>query len=110
MSAATGSGSSSVRRSAVPVRPIVTGLAFPESPRWHDGRLWISDMAGHEILQFSAAGERLVAIFTAFQPSGLGWLPDNSLIVVAMHERAVMRFDGESFAVHADLAGVLSAE
>src|SRR3954451_67167 len=108
MSAATGSGSSSVRRSAV--RPVVTGLAFPESPRWHDGRLWISDMAGHEILQFSAAGERLVAIPTPFQPSGLGWLPDNSLIVVAMHERAVMRVDGESCAVHADLAGGLSAE
>jgi hypothetical protein len=22
---------------------LISGLAFPESPRWHDGRLWVSD-------------------------------------------------------------------
>jgi hypothetical protein len=25
------------------LRTLVTGLAFGESPRWHDGRLWLCD-------------------------------------------------------------------
>ena len=27
--------------------PILTGLAFPESPRWHDDRLWLADWGAH---------------------------------------------------------------
>ena len=23
--------------------PVLDGLTFPEAPRWHDGRLWLSD-------------------------------------------------------------------
>lgn len=99
-----------MRPAAVAGRPIVTGLAFPESPRWHDGRLWVSDMAAREISTFTSAGERVTATPTPFRPSGLGWLPDDSLLVVAMHERAVMRFDGNEFVLHADLTDVLSAD
>ena len=28
---------------------ITTGLAMGESPRWHDGRLWVSDWGAQEI-------------------------------------------------------------
>src|SRR6266511_1272981 len=92
------------------LRTLMTGLAFPESPRWHDDRLWVSDMAAREILAFTSAAERVMATPTPFRPSGLGWLPDNSRLVVAMHERAVMRFDGSEFVLHANLADVLSAD
>ena len=26
-----------------------TGLVFPESPRWHDDRLWLADGGAHEL-------------------------------------------------------------
>ena len=29
---------------------LLTELAFPESPRWHDGRLWVSDWGAGEVV------------------------------------------------------------
>ncbi len=38
------------------------------------------------------------------QPSGLGWMPDGSLLVVSMRDRRILRWDGSSTTVHADVA------
>ena len=35
-----------------------TGLRMGESPRWHDGRLWVCDWVAGEVLAFDAAGAR----------------------------------------------------
>jgi sugar lactone lactonase YvrE len=42
------------------------------------------------------------------QPSGLGWLPDGRLLLVAMHRRQVLRRDPGGLALHADLSGIAS--
>lgn len=40
----------------------------------------------------------------AGQPSGLGWMPDGSLLVVSMRDHRVLRWDGEGEpALHADV-------
>ena len=31
------------------LRPLLEGLVFPEGPRWHDGKLWFSDMHAHQV-------------------------------------------------------------
>jgi sugar lactone lactonase YvrE len=31
-------------------RVLLDGLAMPESPRWHDGRLWFSNWGADEIV------------------------------------------------------------
>ncbi len=40
------------------------------------------------------------------QPSGLGWLPDGSLLISSMTRRSVMRYDGSDLTVHADLSSL----
>lgn len=35
---------------------LVEGLAFPESPRWHDGRLWFSDMHACQVMSVTDEG------------------------------------------------------
>jgi sugar lactone lactonase YvrE len=81
------------------------GLYFGEGPRWHDGRLWYSDFFDHAVHAFAPGGadERVVEV--AAQPSGLGWMPDGSLLIVSMIDRRVLRLgtDG-SLSEHADLA------
>jgi sugar lactone lactonase YvrE len=81
-----------------------SGLHFGEAPRWHDGRLWYSDFYDHAVHACTLDGddERLVEV--PGQPSGLGWLPDGTLIVSSMTDRAVMRHDGAALTVHADLS------
>ena len=37
---------------------ILTGLAFPEGPRWRGGQLWFSDMHAHEVIAMTPDGQR----------------------------------------------------
>lgn len=84
---------------------LLDGLAFPEGPRWHEGRLWFSDMHGHVVVALDpATGEAETIVEVPRCPSGLGWMPDGTLLVVSMEDRSVLRFDGSSLSLHADLS------
>jgi sugar lactone lactonase YvrE len=64
-------------------RIVLEDLVFGESPRWHDGRLWLCDWGAHEILAVDLDGTReLVAELPSF-PFSIDWLPDGRLVVVA---------------------------
>ena len=82
---------------------LLDGLAFAEGPRWHDGRLWFSDMHAGRIVAVDAEG-RSEVIAEIASPSGLGWLPDGRLLVVSMADRRVLRQDPEGFVLHGDLS------
>jgi sugar lactone lactonase YvrE len=87
------------------------GLDFGEGPRWHNGRLWVSDFFRHEILSFTPTGDRRVERVLDDQPSGLGWLPSGELLVVAMTSRQVRRIDADgSEKLHADLAHIAAGD
>ena len=82
----------------MPSRTLVDGGTFFEGPRWHDGRWWVSDFYRHLVLSFAEDGSDLREELTVDgQPSGLGWLPDGSLVVVSMLDRRLLRRspDGE---------------
>jgi sugar lactone lactonase YvrE len=86
------------------LRPFVSGLAFPEAPRWHDGALWFSDFYLQRVQRADANGEVRTVVELDDQPSGLGWLPDGTLLVVAMKQRRLLRLEGGALRLHADLA------
>ncbi len=89
--------------------PLAAGLAFPEGPRWHQGALWCSDIADGKVLRISDQGEVSVVAEGLRRPSGLGWLPDGRLLVVAGELRQLLRREGDAWGVHADLSGMVSA-
>ena len=83
------------------------GLDFGEGPRWHDGRLWVSDFYAHRVRSFGPTGDPAVEVELDDQPSGLGWLPSGDLLVVAMTSRQVRRVDaGGTVHLHADLSAI----
>lgn len=86
---------------------LTDGLYFGEGPRWHAGRLWFSDFYAHRVCSISLAGDLRTEFEIDDQPSGLGWMPDGSLLVVSMKKRQVLRRwpDGR-ITLHADLGGV----
>jgi sugar lactone lactonase YvrE len=86
------------------LRTLVEGGAYFEGPRWHDGRWWVSDFYRHGVFAITPDGESEQVLEVAGQPSGLGWMPDGSLLVVSMHDHTLLRraADGE-VSVHADL-------
>jgi sugar lactone lactonase YvrE len=83
------------------------GLDFGEGPRWHDGRLWLSDFYRHHVLSLGPSGDARVEVELDDQPSGLGWLPSGELLVVAMRSRQVRRVAADgAVQVHADLSPI----
>lgn len=84
---------------------LLDGLAYVESPRWHEGRLWFAHWGTGEIVAVDLDGHSEV---TAHGPSGLGWtidwLPDGRLLVTG--KELLRREPDGSMVRHADLSGI----
>jgi sugar lactone lactonase YvrE len=87
---------------------VVSGFAFLEAPRWHEGRIWFSDFYTRQVCSAREDGSELrVEAEVAQQPAGLGWLPDGRLMVVSMRDRTLLRREPDGTLVtHADLSRV----
>ena len=84
---------------------LLEGGAFFEAPRWHDGRWWVSDFFRHRVISVGPGGDERHELDVTGRPSGLGWLPDGSLLVVSMLDQTILRHTpGGGVSVHADLA------
>jgi sugar lactone lactonase YvrE len=88
-------------------RVLCHDISFGESPRWRRGRLWFSDFYVHAVKSISLAGDLRTEVEIDDQPSGLGWMPDGSLLIVSMIKRQVLRRSVEGkLGVHADLSRI----
>lgn len=74
------------------VEVLLGGGTFFEAPRWHGGRWWVSDFYRHVVLSVEPDGRDVrEEVVVDAQPSGLGWAPDGSLLVVSMLDQRVLR-------------------
>lgn len=84
---------------------LIDGGHFFEGPRWRDGRWWVSDFYAHRVYSITPDGTATVELEVAAQPSGLGWMPDGSLLVVSMLDHKVLRRHPDGTVTeHADIA------
>jgi sugar lactone lactonase YvrE len=88
-------------------RELTGGIYFGEGPRWREGRLWFSDFYAHAVKSVSLAGDLRTEFEIDDRPSGLGWRPDGSMLIVSMTRRQVLRrtADGK-IGLHADLGHI----
>jgi sugar lactone lactonase YvrE len=92
--------------SPIKAEVLAEGLRFAEGPRWHDGRLWLSDQFDRAVKTVTLDGAVETVVEVPAQPSGLGWLPDGRLLVVSMTDQKLMRLERDGLVVHADLSPV----
>ena len=83
-------------------RVLLDGLAMPESPRWHNGRLWFSNWGADEIVAVDLNGNSEVV---CPGPAGAGWavnwLPDDRMLITGSE---LIRVEPDGTRVrHADL-------
>jgi sugar lactone lactonase YvrE len=62
---------------------LLNGLGIPESPRWHDSRLWFCNWIDQQVVAVSPDGHAEVAPARGNRPMGysIDWLPDGRLLV-----------------------------
>jgi sugar lactone lactonase YvrE len=89
------------------LQTLMNGLAFGESPRWREDRLWLSDMGAGEVVAVDLAGNSEVIARVPAMPMGIGWLPDGRLLIVSSRDGLLLRREAEGPLVpHADLNGL----
>jgi sugar lactone lactonase YvrE len=96
------------KESSVPeLRTLMTGLVFPESPRWHDDRLWFSDWGAHEVIALDLEGKSEVIVSVPSFPMCIDSLPDGRLLIVSANEGLLLRREPDGTLVtYADLTGL----
>lgn len=67
------------------------GLVFPECPRWHDDSLWFSDCHDSKVINMAPDGRVLGAFDVPGGPSGIGWLPDGTMLIVSIDGLCIYR-------------------
>ena len=91
---------------------LVDGLYFPEGPRWRavpggEGRLWFSDVLGGEVMRVDLAGRLETIAAVPGWPSGLGWRPDGTLLVVSVQQGRLLAVGpGGSLTLAGDMKAV----
>jgi len=88
------------------VELLLDGLAFGESPRWHDERLWFSNWGTGEVLAVDADGksELMASVPPETLPFSIDWLPDGRLLIVA--GTRLLLADGTEYADLSALADI----
>lgn len=88
----------------LPTSVLAGGFAYGEGPRWHDGRLWFADVHGGAVMTLGEDGVFDVAVQTE-HPSGLGLLPDGTLVISTLFDPMVRRVGPDGVSDLHDLSG-----
>ena len=83
---------------------LFSGGIFFEGPRWHEGCWWVSDFYGHDVRRISPNGKAETVVEVESQPSGLGWLPDGSMVISSMLDQRILRFTDGQLSTLADVS------
>ncbi len=87
------------------------GLAWPESPRWRDGELFISDVHNFRLVKVLPDGRVETICAVEGRPAGMDFAADGTLLLATGIGRELLRIDPQTGAQKrvAELAGVAKA-
>ena len=93
-------------------RVLMEGVAFGESPRWHDGRLWFSDWGAQEVVAVDEHGNSELIVRVDFQafPMCIDFAADGGLLVVAGRDGRMFRRESDGSLARYSNLGDLSAD
>jgi sugar lactone lactonase YvrE len=76
-------------------RKLLDGIKFAESPRWHAGRLWFSDVHDYAVKRVDLDGRVARVADVPGRPAGMGFLPDGRLLLATALDRKLVTVDTE---------------
>ena len=88
------------------LKTLMDGLTFGEGPRWYEDKFYFSDFYSHKVYTLDLEGNYEVIVEVPNQPSGLGWMPDGTMLIVSMKDRKLLSFKDNALEERADLSGL----
>ncbi len=85
------------------LKTLMDGLTFGEGPRWHNNKFYFSDFYSHRVYTLDLEGNYEIIVEVPNQPSGLGWMPDDTMLIVSMKDRKLLAFKDNALEERADL-------
>ena len=85
------------------LKTLMDGLTFGEGPRWHNNKFYFSDFYSHRVYTLDLEGNYEIILEVPNQPSGLGWMPDGTMLIVSMKDRKLLAFKDNTLEERADL-------
>ena len=92
----------------ITTQTLAEGFKFLEGPRWHKDRIWMSDVVGRKVFTLDLLGKVDEVVAVPGMPSGLGFLPDGTPLVVSMEDRCLFRLEGGKLVRHAALHSLVT--
>ena len=88
------------------LKTLMDGLTFGEGPRWYRNKFYFSDFYSHKVYALDLNGNHEVIVEVPNQPSGLGWMPDGTMLIISMKDRKLLSFKDNVLEEIADLSGL----
>ena len=85
---------------------LMEGLTFGEGPRCYEGKFYFSDFYSHKVFSLDMNGNYELIVEVQGQPSGLGWMPDGTMLIVSMKDRKLLGFHNNKLSEVADLSNL----
>jgi sugar lactone lactonase YvrE len=93
------------------MRTLISGLGLLESPRWHEGRLWVADWTAGLIRAIDQSGAVQIVLEHRSLPMCFDFLPDvpadQGLVLTSSSHQALLRLSADgTLTRYADLSGL----
>ncbi len=85
-------------------RVLVDDLVFPEGLCWHDGELWFSDFGSRRVASVTPDGKVTERAYIPGQPSGIGFRPDGTALVISMMDHLLIRLGEGHSTIEVDVS------
>lgn len=87
---------------------LTNNLEFPESPRWHGGKLWFCDYGMHKVMSVDSECNVKTVAEPPDLPTAVSWTPDGQLLVVSANERRLLKLQNGELVMFADLSDLVT--
>lgn len=72
---------------------LTDNFVFLEGPRWHNDKLYVSDMWGKLVYSIDMAGHANEVVSVANRPSGIGFMSEGTMLISSMADKKVLAVD-----------------
>lgn len=85
---------------------VTDGFIFLEAPKWHDGKIWMSDVMDKAVYCVAEDGTTEKICDVPGMPAGIGFLSDGSLIIASLTDRKLLKWKDGALSDFRDLSAL----